>query len=56
MIDRRSETASRLMTAREPWKADVLTPMRSSPEDRFTEVFTPDQQAYIEARLERIDF
>jgi len=56
MIDRRAETASRLMTAREPWKADVLTPMRSSPEDKFNEVFTADQRAYIDARLERIDF
>jgi hypothetical protein len=56
MIDRRTEAASRLVTAREPWKADVLTPMRSAPEDKFNEVFTADQRAHVDARLERIDF
>jgi hypothetical protein len=56
MIDRRAEAASTIMTAREPWKADVLTPMRSAPEDKFSKVFNDEQKAYIEARLERIDF
>jgi hypothetical protein len=56
MIDRRLEAAGRVVTSREPWKADVLTPMRSVVEDKFSEVFTADQKAYVEARLERLDF
>jgi sulfotransferase family protein len=56
MIDRRVETAGTLMTAAEPWKADVLAPMRSAAEDKFNEVFNAEQRAYVESRLERIDF
>ena len=56
MIDRRAEAASTVVTAGEPWKADVLTPMRSSAPDKFNELFDAEQKAYIESRLERIDF
>jgi sulfotransferase family protein len=56
MIDRRLEAAGRVVTSREPWKADVLTPMRFVVEDKFNELLTADQKAYVEARLERIDF
>jgi len=56
MFDRRVESARAVITAREPWKAEVLTPIRSGIEDKFTHLFDPDQQAYIEARLEQIDF
>jgi len=56
MIERRADAASAVVTAREPWKADVLAPMRAAPEDKFNEVFTADQRAYVEARLERVDF
>jgi Sulfotransferase family len=56
MIDRRVEAASAVVTAGEPWKADVLTPIRSATEDKFERLFDGGQKAYIEARLERIDF
>ncbi|HEV2977102.1 MAG TPA: sulfotransferase [Casimicrobiaceae bacterium] len=56
MFDRRVESARAVITAREPWKAEVLTPIRSGIEDRFERLFDPEQRAYIEARLEQIDF
>ena len=55
IFDRRVESARALITAREPWKAEVLTPIRGI-EDKFERLFDPEQQAYIEARLEAIDF
>jgi hypothetical protein len=56
MIDRRVQSAGALITAREPWKAEVLAPIRSVSEDKFERMFDTKQQAYIEARLERVDF
>jgi Sulfotransferase family len=56
MIDCRAEAAAAVITAREPWKADVLTPLRSAGEDKFERLFDRGQQAYIEARLDKIDF
>jgi len=56
MIDRRAEHARAIVTAREPWKAEVLERVRSAIEDRFAQVFNAEQRAYVESRLERIDF
>ncbi len=56
MLDCRAEAASTIITADEPWKADVLAPIRPGVEDKFERLFDAEQQAYIEARLERIDF
>jgi hypothetical protein len=56
MIDCRVESARALITAREPWKAEVLTPIRPPIEDKFERLFDAERQAYVEARLERIDF
>ncbi len=56
MIDCRAQAAGAVITAREPWKADVLTPLRSAGEDKFERLFDGGQKAYIEARLEKIDF
>jgi len=56
MIDCRMEAASAVITAGEPWKADVLTPMRSAGEDKFERLFDGGQKAYVEARLEKFDF
>jgi len=55
MIDGRAQAASKVITATEPWKADVLTPIRSAMDDKFDRLFNGEQKAYIEARLERID-
>ncbi len=54
MLDRRVESARALITTREPWKAEVLAPIRSVIEDKFDRLFDIKQQAYIEARLESI--
>jgi hypothetical protein len=56
MIRRRAENARSIVTAREPWKADVLADVRSAVEDRFERVLDPEQRAYVEARLERVEF
>jgi hypothetical protein len=56
MIDHRVDSARALITAREPWKAEVLAPIRSVIENKFERLFDTQQQAYIEARLERVDF
>jgi Sulfotransferase family len=56
MIDCRAQAASSVITEHEPWKADVLTPMRSATDDKFGRLFDAGQKAYIEARLERIEF
>jgi len=56
MIDCRAQAASSVITAGEPWKADVLTPIRSAIENKFDRLFDAQQKAYIEARLERIEF
>jgi hypothetical protein len=56
MLDCRAEAASTIITADEPWKADVMTPIRPAVEDKFERLFDAEQQAYIEARLERVDF
>jgi hypothetical protein len=56
MIDRRAESARAVITAREPWKAEVLTPIRPAIEDKFECLFDHEQKAYIEARLEHVDF
>ena len=55
MIDRRAEAASSVIASHEPWKADVLKPIRSAIDDKFERLFDPAQKAYIEARLEKID-
>jgi hypothetical protein len=55
MIERRAEGARAVVTEREPWKADVLNQLRGV-EDRFSEIFDAAQRAYVEARLEPIDF
>ena len=55
MIERRVEGAQAVVTHLEPWKADVLNEVRAI-DDRFNEVFDAAQRAYVEARLERIDF
>lgn len=55
MIERRIEGARAVVTEREPWKADVFDQVRAI-DDRFNQVFDPAQRAYVEARLERIDF
>jgi hypothetical protein len=54
MIDGRAQSARALITAREPWKAEVLTPIRPV-EDKFARLFDAGQQAYIAARLEAVD-
>jgi sulfotransferase family protein len=56
MIERRVEAARAIVTEREGWKADVLGEVRLAIEDRFSEVFDAEQRAYVEARLERVDF
>jgi hypothetical protein len=56
MIDCRAEAARSVISAREPWKADVLKPIRPVIEDKFDRLFDAAQKAYIEARLERIQF
>jgi hypothetical protein len=55
MIERRVEGAQAVVTEREPWKADVFNQVRAI-DDRFNDVFDAAQRAYVEARLERIDF
>jgi hypothetical protein len=55
MIERRLEGAKGVVTGREPWKADVFNELRIV-DDRFNEVFDATQRAYVESRLERIDF
>ena len=56
MLERRADAARHLVTVREPWKADVLAPLRPAIEDKFSRLFDAEQRAYIEARLEPIDF
>lgn len=56
MIDGRAEAARAVIMANEPWKADVLKPIRSAIEDKFDRLFDAEQKTYIEARLEPIDF
>ena len=54
MIERRAQVAGSMIRGDEPWKADVLKPIRSA--DKFDLLFDAEQKAYIESRLERIDF
>lgn len=56
MLDRRVEAARELFTPREPWKDDVLAPIRPIIEDKFSRLFDAEQRAYIDARLEPLDF
>jgi hypothetical protein len=56
MIDRRAEAAGAVVRGAESWKADVLKPIRSAAEDKFGQLFDAEQKAYVESRLERIDF
>jgi len=56
MIERRSEAARTVVTAAEPWKVGVLGTLRRAPDDKFGRLFSVEQKAYIEARLEQIDF
>jgi sulfotransferase family protein len=56
MIDRRSEVASELILDFETWKARVLGAISPSSESRFDRIFDAGQKAYIESRLEPIDF
>lgn len=55
MVERRSEAAREVVTAIEPWKAGVLGPLRAD-DDKFERVFSAEQRAYIQARLQPIDF
>ena len=55
MIERRTEGARGVVNEREPWKADVFNQVRAV-DDRFTQVFDATQRAYVESRLERLDF
>jgi len=55
MIDCRAQAAGYIIASHEPWKADVLNPIRSAMDDKFDRLFDPAQKAYIEARLEKID-
>jgi hypothetical protein len=56
MIERRTEAARAVVTAPEHWKADVLQGLRPAPDDKFDRLFNAEQKAYIDARLEQIDF
>ena len=56
MIDRRAEAAGAVVRGAESWKADVLKPIRSAAEDKFDQLFDAEQKAYIESRLEQVDF
>jgi hypothetical protein len=56
MIDRRAEAAAAVIRGAESWKADVLKPIRAAAEDKFDRLFDAEQKAYVESRLERIDF
>jgi hypothetical protein len=56
MIDRRAEAAAAVIRGAESWKADVLKPIRAAADDKFDRLFDAEQRAYVEARLERIDF
>jgi len=56
MIERRAEAARVVVTAAEPWKSEVLEPVRPATDDKFDRVFSAEEKAHIEARLERIDF
>ena len=56
MIDRRAEAAGAVVRGAKSWKADVLKPIRSAAEDKVGQLFDAEQKAYVESRLERIDF
>jgi hypothetical protein len=56
MLDRRSEVAPALILDFETWKARVLGAVPASIESRFDQLFDAGQKAYIESRLEPIDF
>jgi hypothetical protein len=56
MLDRRSEVAPTLILDFETWKTRVLGAVPASSESRFEELFDAAQRAYIESRLEPIDF
>lgn len=55
-FSRRAQLAQSMIRSDEPWKADVFKPIRSVAEDKFDRLFDAEQKAYIEARLEQIDF
>jgi hypothetical protein len=55
MVERRSEAAREVVTTIEPWKTGVLGPLRAD-DDKFERVFSAEQKAYVEARLQPIDF
>jgi len=54
--NRRAEAAAAVIRGAESWKADVLKPIRAAAEDKFDRLFDAEQRAYVESRLERIDF
>jgi hypothetical protein len=56
MIDRRAEAARTVVATGAPWEAEALAEMRPAAEDKFNKLFSAEQKAYIESRLERIDF
>jgi hypothetical protein len=56
MLDRRSEVAPALILEFETWKTRVLEAIPASSESRFDQLFNAAQKAYIESRLEPIDF
>lgn len=55
MIDSRVQAAGSVIASHEPWKTDVLNPIRSALDDKFDRLFDPAQKAYVEARLEKLD-
>jgi hypothetical protein len=56
MLDRRSEAAPALILDFETWKTRVLGAVPTSSESKFDQLFDAGQKAYIESRLEPIDF
>jgi hypothetical protein len=56
MVERRAEVAREVVGPGEPWKAGVFETVQPAGNDKFDRLFTTLQKAYIEARLERIDF
>jgi hypothetical protein len=56
MIDRCAEAAGAVVGSTESRKADVFKPIRSAAEDKFDQLLEAKQKAYVESRLEQIDF
>jgi hypothetical protein len=54
-MSRRAEAAAVVVSGAQSWKAEGLKPIRPT-EDKFDELFDPAHRAYVDSRLERIDF